>query len=364
MTGLGNYSRLVIENVAQAANDCEIRLFVHKNYKKSLLDNIITKTNVNCIYPQNGISRLSGSLWRSALIVNDIKKSNIDIFHGLSNELPFWLSKAAIHSVVTIHDLIFLTHPEYYAILDKHIYTLKARYACNMADKIIAVSERTKNDIIRFFNINPDKIEIVYQGCNDIFKKKASINEITRVKHKYMLPDNYILNVGTIEERKNALSIVKSMKGVDNNISLVIVGKKTPYTDNIRKYIASNGLYNRIKLLHNVPMNDLPALYQGSKLFLYPSYYEGFGIPIIEAINSGVPVIAAKGSCLEESGGEGAFYIDPDDIRDMRERINLILNHQNIRNMLIEKGQKHVESFNNNIQTEKIISIYNEILNK
>ena len=97
-----------------------------------------------------------------------------------------------------------------------------------MADKIIAVSERTKNDIIRFFNINPDKIEIVYQGCNDIFKKKASINEITRVKHKYMLPDNYILNVGTIEERKNALSIVKSMKGVDNNISLVIVGKKTP----------------------------------------------------------------------------------------------------------------------------------------
>ena len=152
------------------------------------------------------------------------------------------------------------------------------------------------------------------------------------------------------------------MNGISKDTSLVIVGKNTPYTETIRKYIYANSLFDRVKIIHNVPDIDLPAIYQGSKVFVYPSFYEGFGIPIIEAIHSGVPVIAAKGSCLEESGGDGALYVEPTDTIDLRDKINLILKHQNVKYMLKTKGEKHIAKFNNDNQSEKIIKIYNELM--
>ncbi|MBC7914786.1 MAG: glycosyltransferase family 4 protein, partial [Pyrinomonadaceae bacterium] len=305
-TGLGNYSRFILTLLAKNYPENEYYVYTAKGNQQGLfLSDQITLRKPARILP--------AVLWRSFSILSNLKKDRIALYHGLSNELPFGISSSKIPSVVTIHDLIFLRFPEFYPFIDRKIYQFKFRYACRNANRIIAVSEQTKKDIITYFKIPADKIDVVYQGCNAIFKARASEELKNKVREKYALPQQYLLQVGTIEQRKNLLLTVKSLKTVPKNVKLVVIGKETEYATEVKEYIAHHHLNNRILFLKNVPVDDLPAIYQQAAIFIYPSEFEGFGIPIIEALYSGVPVIAASGSCLEEAGGPNTYYVHPKD---------------------------------------------------
>ena len=154
-----------------------------------------------------------------------LKNNHIQLYHGLTNELPLGIHKSGIKTVVSIHDLIFIRFPELYPYFDRKIYKSKFKYACKIADKIIAISQQTKSDIIKYFGIKEEKIEVIYQGCHPIFQKPLPTEELERIKQQYQLPEKYVLNVGTIEKRKNLLSLVKAIKPLED-INLVIVGKK------------------------------------------------------------------------------------------------------------------------------------------
>lgn len=362
-TGLGNYSRYIADILCHYYPKNDYILYAPKKRKNARLD-VLTKQygQLHLAFPTAGIWKKLSSLWRVCGITKQLKQENIDLFHGLSNELPLNISKSPVKSIVTIHDLIFLRFPKYYHLIDRKIYKYKFRKACENSDKIIAISECTKRDIIQYFNISPDKIEVVYQGCDTSFALPASEEKKREVRRDYRLPEHYILNVGSIEERKNVLLAVKAMAMLPKHIQMVIIGKRTKYTEEIEEYVNGHGLRERVHILSNVPFDDLPAFYQLADIFVYPSRFEGFGIPIIEALNSGTPVIAATGSCLEEAGGPDSIYVDPDDVQGLANAFKLIYSDSAKRKEMIEKGLVFAKRFSERKQAEEIMNIYKELL--
>lgn len=360
-TGLGNYSRYVISGIAEESSRNDISLYVPRVSKNVEYRDLLSFSNVSEHLPQSTLGTKFSSLWRSFSIVNQLKRDKIEIYHGLSNELPFGINKTAIKSVVTIHDLIFLRLPFCYKFIDRFIYNIKFRYACKNSDKIIAVSECTKRDIIEFYGINPQKVEVIYQGCNKMFKEQSTAQQKEDVRSTYNLPERYILNVGTLEKRKNLFLIVKALKNLPEDIHLVAVGRRTSYSDMVMQYAKTNGISHRVHYLHKVAFKHLPAMYQCAEVFAYPSYYEGFGIPLIEAINCGLPVVAATGSCLEEAAGEGAIYVNPDNVEQFQEVINKLLNDRELRAKLINAGKEHIKKFDEKLLAMKILELYEKV---
>lgn len=356
-TGLGNYSRFILQILSEYYPNNKYSIFTPNSPKNDLT--FQKSTCISFHFPKNKYFK---NIWRSLGIVKDLKAEKIDVYHGLSNEIPFGIKKAGIASVVTIHDLIFYRFPQYYPIIDRKIYEIKVRHACKHADKIIAISEQTKRDLIHYLGVEESKIEVIYQNCDKQFAEKVNTEEKDRIKKKYELPNDYLLNVGTIESRKNALLIVKALKELNSDIHLVIIGKKTPYTEIIEDFVLANDLQDRVYFLKNVSFKDFPGIYQQAKIFIYPSKFEGFGIPIVEALSSGVPVIAAKGSCLEEAGGKDSIYIDPDNHLELAQQIKMVLTDNEQREKMIECGYKHIQQFSNQIIAEKLIKLYQKLI--
>lgn len=359
-TGLGNYSRFVIEMLLKYAPGNEYLFYIPSERKNKLLN--IDAPNVKNVYPQSVWKKLA-SIWRVWGIKRDIRRDSIDLFHGLSNELPLNIHKQdRARSIVTIHDLIFLKFPEYYKPIDRWIYNFKFRRACINADRIIAVSECTKRDIISCYGIAEDKIDVVYQGCDELFAKVTPEEKKSEVRRKYGLPEKYILYLGSIEERKNLLQLAKALNHLKSDISVVAVGKRTPYAKLVDDYVQQNNLSDRFMMIHNAPFADLPSLYQMSSVFVYTSFYEGFGIPILEALNSGVPVIAATGSCLEEAGGEGTIYVSPTDEKELAARLDEVLNDEALRSTMIKKGKEYASRFTMDKLVGSLLGVYGKVL--
>ncbi len=357
-TGLGNYSRYVIDIMSDLLPDDQHLLYVPSTRKAPFLESLLQKSQVVRKNPDTSFGKKLSSVWRTKGIVKQMQCDGVELFHGLSNELPIGIQHSGIKSVVTIHDLIFLRYPRFYKPIDRFIYNLKFRYACKVADKVITVSECTKRDIVELYGTPTDKIEVVYQGCDPVFTQMVDAEILKSVSLKYNLPKEFILYVGSIEERKNLLLAVKALKHLKQDIPLVAVGKRTAYTAQIEKYIEDEGLQDRVQMIHNVPFADLPSFYQLGKLFVYPSLYEGFGIPIIEAIHGGLPVIAAKGSCLEEAGGPDSIYVDPHDEQELAIAFDRVLSDESLRQRMISAGKEYVKRFDPKQHALEILSVY------
>ncbi len=363
-TGLGNYSRYIIDSLANQCPEHTLRMYIPQLYSNDAYNKLLTHNNVHSCKPDTRCGSIASDLWRIGGINSQLKRDNIDIFHGLSNEIPLGIEKTGIASVVTIHDLIFLRFPKFYKPIDRFIYNTKFRYACNHARRIIAVSDCTKRDIIKFYNINPDKIDVIHQNCHPIFSQELPSHDINRVKMAYNLPDKFILYVGTIEARKNALLAIKALPHIDPSIHMILVGRKTTYINELYSYINNNRLNNRVHFIHDMDLTDLPAMYHMARLFVFPSRYEGFGIPILEALTSGTPVIAATGSCLEEAGGASSIYIDPDDTKGMIDAINAIFTNDTLYHHMKNEGLNYIQRFDNTQMVKSLLSTYNKALNQ
>ena len=357
-TGLGNYSRYVIEIMATYFSGNEYVVYSPGELDDQRGSNIKDLPGVQFHYPKKSIFK---SFWRSLGIIGDLKKDRIDLYHGLSNEIPFGVKKSGIPCVVTVHDLIFLRYPHYYPWFDRQVYRIKFEYACRYADKIIAISEQTKRDIIEYFDIPESRIEVIYQNCSSNFEKRFTPDELVRIKEIYRLPDKYILNVGTIESRKNLMAIAKALNEVQSDTHLVVVGRETAYARKVKSYIQEKNLSHRVLFLKNVPADDLPGIYRLAKAFVFPSEFEGFGIPILESLHSGVPVIAASGSCLEEAGGPESIYLRPDDASGFASAINLVLNDPVKKQKMIDAGFDYVKKFSDRLIAEQLMELYQRV---
>ena len=358
-TGLGNYARSVIQILATLHPENQYFIYTPDRIKNNRTNFLFELPNTII---RSASTKFLKPYWRSRGVVKDLIKDGVELYHGLSHEIPGGLKNAGIKSVVTIHDLIYLRFPHYFKWLDRKIYETKFRSACKNADQIIAISDQTKKDIIHFFGIKEDKIEVVYQGCDPIFYTQQSEEKRNEVKLKYHLPNEFLLCVGTIETRKNQILILKALQQLPENIHLVLVGKTTSYRNILNNFIELHRLELRVHFLENISFSDLPAIYQSAKIFVYPSKFEGFGIPILEALNSGIPVIAATGSCLEEAGGPDSLYIHPDDASELSSTILRLWTGGNLRSQMIEKGKRFALSFREDKVAAHLMRVYQKTM--
>ena len=355
-TGLGNYGRTLVNDLVAGSDDgWQYRLYAPDEGRADLRAKVSASPKLAYVYPQVTLG-LQRSLWRIGQgIIKDMQRDGVQLFHGLSGELPRGLKKSGIKGVVTIHDLIFLRHPEYYHWLDAKLYAWKFRYTCQEADCIIAISERTKQDVMEFGGVPAEKIKVIYQSCNPKYKEPLNAEVLDAVRQKFCLPQRFMLSVGTIEERKNLLLAVRALSALPNDVHLVAVGRQTTY---VRQFPKSD----RLHLLSGVTDEELMALYQLAEVFVYPSRYEGFGIPIIEAIHSGLPVVACTGSCLEEAGGPDNLYVSPDDVEGLADAVRRSLKGASDREERIRRSQDYVRRFEGLDVAGQVLRLYQQVL--
>ncbi len=222
---------------------------------------------------------------------------------------------------------------------------------------------KTAEDVIDFLKVDRSKVAVLYQGCHSNFKKSLSVEEINAVKARYSLPQQYILNVGTIEERKNVLVLVKALALLSKELRkpLVIVGRPSAYKKQVVDQAKHLGVVDWIIFLHNVPFADLPAIYQGAQIFVYPSLFEGFGIPLVEALASSVPVITSIGSCFSEAAGPGSIYVNPDSEEELVFQLKRVLADEQLRQQMIITGKRHLAQFEPGVISQRLNNIYSSL---
>lgn len=355
--GLGNYSRDVIRSLQDLYPDNDYILYSTSN-DYNLVEDRYCK---NLIMPAEGSSKIAKAKWRSFDLGKQINKDQLDIFHGLSNELPHDIKKTKAVKVVTIHDLIFLKFPHLYKFFDRKIYEHKFRFACENADRIIATSSQTKKDIMEFYGIRDTKIEVLYQTCNPKFAQQIDVEEKERIRKANNLPEHFLLSVGTIEKRKNTHRILEAVHEHNIDIDIVMVGRKTPYFDEIDQYAKTHNLSHRLHVLERLGNADLPAIYQMADIFIYPSMYEGFGIPILEAFFSGTPVITNSNGSTGEIAANAAFTINAPHKDNLAEAIKYLLNNKTEREKLIQRGFDRSKRFARQVITEELVTFYNKL---
>ena len=369
-TGLGHYSRTLIHSLAKFYPGHQYFLF--NPVRSSLFQ--FEEENIHEILPDHFPANLFTTAWRSSWVKKDLKKLKIDLYHGLSHEIPIGIQKSNITSVVTIHDLIHERYPGQYNSIDVKIYNKKFRYACQHADKIIAISEQTKKDILDFYKTPVEKIAVTYQSCNPSFGESLSEAQKRIIQLKYELPPKFFLYVGSIIERKNLLNLCKAVFILRNesSIPLVVIGDGGKYKQQVKDFIKQNDLEKKIIFLSERPSatssktfqsgEDLPAIYQSATAMIYPSFFEGFGIPVLEALWSRLPVITSNVSSLPEVGGNAVYYVNPQSAEEIAEGMKKIVSDEPLANELRQKGLLQAKKFSQQNCAEAVMSVYNEAI--
>jgi glycosyltransferase involved in cell wall biosynthesis len=366
MTGLGNYSRYVIDMLSVAYPNNQYRLYSPRLRDNDRLSPLLARGNVSVVTPNNAIGRTFGAFWRTLDMPLQLREDGVAVYHGLSNELPLTIGRTEIPTVLTVHDLIYRRVPEDYNAIDRRLYDFKYGKSAKIATRIIAISECTKRDIVNDFQVDPAKIDVIYQGCDPIFSMKVELAQRQAVRERYKLPQSYFISVGTVRRRKNQLLAVRALARLPREVSMVIVSDMSgEYAEEVKREIARLRLDDRVLWLQGVPFSDLPALYHEAIFSSYTSRYEGFGIPIIESLTVGTPVIATTGSCLEEAGGEGALYVNPDDLDGYVANAQRLIDDGYLRRKLTELGARHIKKFNMAEFARLTMAAYNKaIINK
>lgn len=349
-TGLGNYSRRVIEQISALHPEWRLKLFSPRdsNRKVSGGEDIVT--------PDTWLWRKLSSVWRvKGGLSKALLREGVDLYHGLSNELPLDVSRTGIPTVVTMHDVIYRRLPNNYSAIDRRIYDYKYGKSARNATRIIAISECTKQDVVELYDVDPAKIDVIYQAAHPQFAEPIDGAMIDYVKQRYNLPERFIAAVGTVERRKNQMLAVEALPKIDEEVKLLIIGRsRQGYGEEIMARAKQLGVENRLIMLDNVSFEHLPSIYYLSEAAVYVSRYEGYGLPVVEALQSGTPVIAATGSCLEEAGGAGAVYVNPDDVEGFARLANKLLEDEVLRKEMVEAGRRHIAG-NLSVPMEKAI---------
>jgi len=359
-SGLGSYSRNIVSSLKRFYPCNSYVLFTPEKQAPGIFFN---DSGFEVVTPGRVGIKFLAAFWRNFQLTGQLKYESVNLFHGLSNELPSGIHRLSIPSVVTIHDLIFLKFPGFYRPVDRLIYRSKVRYACQAATRVIAVSNQTRRDLIGLLNVPEDKIDVVYQPVSQRFFENPEAFEISAVKEKYGLHENFILSVGTIEDRKNQLNIIRAVReeGIDREI--VFIGRKTGYADRLMDYIRLNRMNNQVRFISDLPDEDLPSIYALAGASVYLSKYEGFGIPVIEAMAAGCPVVASNAPCLPETSGGAALLVDPENIGAIGLTIKSVLENKEVRAELISKGKERAAFFTPENAARNLITVYSKILN-
>ena len=284
-------------------------------------------------------------------------KYGIDILHT-QNNLPVSLFP---RGVVTRHDLLFETHPEFFRPSFKLFSKLLMQWSTTRAKHLFTISDHSRGEILRRYTVVDSKITVIYNGVDRTkFHPGGDGREI--IEGYGLQQGGYLLTVGRKEPRKNYSALIRAYERVDIRSPLVIIGQRYLGSDDIDRQVARSTAKDRIVLLEDIKDNELPAFYRHAKLFIYPSIAEGFGIPIVEAMASGVPVICSRTTAMGEVGGSAAVFIDPYDDNTITAAGAKVLSDETLQDQLKRSGLKNVERFSWDESARRVVNVYKALL--
>ncbi len=337
-TGLGNYSRTLVQDVQRISPDIDTVLYDSKTFERTF------------------------RLGRKAAA------DGCRIFHGLSNELPRDIVRAGIPSVVTMHDVAWRTFPDMYTVFDRHIYDIKYGWAARNATHVVCISQSTKRDIMRFYDVPEERISVIYQPVQRPFYTPMPHREAEEICNRqlpYTKGRDFILTVGSINSRKNLLGMVKALEGLPpkERPLFIVVGNGREYRAKVEQYINAKGLRQYIRIETNIhDTRTLQALYTRARCLIYPSFYEGFGLPVVEASLQRCPVITSNVSSLPEAGGPAAILTDPNAVSQMTNALHRLLSSSA---ECAERGEQAyrycIENFSPDTLTRQMLDLYDTI---
>lgn len=286
---------------------------------------------------------MPGTLWFEIKGRNLINSDRLDSFWSPCDIMPSRLSKN-IYQVLSIHDLTHIFYPQTMANYNRLIHRIFFTSSMRNANHIITMSEHTKKSIVEHFNIVPTKISVIYEGVDEKFKPLDKM-EAKKILQRYSIERPYLLSVGTLEPKKNYTRLLKAYNAVKTDLDLIIVGKKGWKADDIFKTIASLGIKERVKILGYVQNDDLPYLYNGAEVFVFPSLYEGFGLPLLEAMACGTPVICSNTSSLAEISGDAAIKFNPESVDEIVNQLQRVIDDNDLKRRLTKLGLARAKEF-------------------
>jgi glycosyltransferase involved in cell wall biosynthesis len=358
IAGLGRYTQELMTALLAEDSDNEYVAFYNRPSEARVdppLDRLDHITTDLATKPW----RMTALLSQFAHVPQDRMFPEIDLFHATDHLLP---RLARVKSVFTLHDLVFRFYPHTHKTLNRWFLTLMMPRFLKAADAVIAVSEHTKRDAIETYGIDEAKITVIYEGVHARFRRESA-DSMAAVRHRYSLPERYILSVGTIEPRKNLTSLLEAYHTLRQSaeFGLVFVGKKGWLYEDFFHRLHELGLEDEVLFPGFVPDEDLPALYSAADLFVFPSLYEGFGLPVLEALACGTPVVASNAASLPEVAGDAALLVDPSSVETLVRAMLDVLSSDELREDLRARGPRQAAKFTWQRAARETLAVYTSL---
>lgn len=366
MSGVGYYIKNISKNLL-SIDKINNYYFLTNQKESNVLRGIDNNRNPEIIRTFiSNENHVLGDLWENTIFPLKLKRRNIDIFHGPAFLIP--LVKIGYRSIATVYDLIVFLFPGSipfkYGLYMKELLKLVAK----RADKIVAVSNNTRSDLIDILNVPEEKIEVVYGAADERFYPISDKERLENIRRKYRINKNVILCVGNLEPRKNLLKVFEAYYILKDKIGkdyeIVICGERKWAFDLIKSSIKRYGIEDSIIFTGYVPDEDMPFLYNLADLFVFPSLYEGFGIPMLEAMKCGIPTVVSRTSSMPEVVGNSAMLINPHDAEEIANSIYLLVTDSDLRREKIDAGKARAREFSWEKSAIKMIKIYEELGHK
>lgn len=306
-----------------------------------------------------------GKLWTQWRLPLDLflHRPKPDVFFSMTHYAPRFSS---VPTVVSVMDVAYERFPELFNQSDLYQLRNWTAYSVKQAKKVVTISNSSKDDIIKSYDTPSAKVEVIYPGIKHIASLEPRVFGMNQLQSKYHIADNFILFVGTLQPRKNIARLIEAFAKVNNEkaLDLVIIGKKGWQYEEILAAPEKFAVSDRVKFLEGINDDELSMFYKHAVCYVLPSLYEGFGLPVVEAMQRGCPVITSNISSMPEAGGEAALYVDPENVDDIAEKISLLVTDKKLREELIEKGKKQVKKFSWEKAAKETLDVLQEVAKK
>jgi glycosyltransferase involved in cell wall biosynthesis len=357
-TGAGNYIFNLVRALARVDRRNEYVVFAQPAFADQLG---ATPPNVRLDLRTFG-SRGQRLLWEQAGLPGVVARAGLDLLHSPHYTMPLRLRT---RSVVTFCDMTFVLYPELHQPVKRVFFPAIMRWSARRADRLIAISESTGADLSRLWGVPRGRIATIPLAADPEFRMPAQ-PEIAATVAKYGLrPRGYALYVGVLEPRKSVHRLVEAFAAVASrvpDIDLVIAGKRGWMYDAIFAQVERSGLVERVKFIGFVPQEELPALYAGARVFAYPSRYEGFGLPVLEAMSCGTPVVTSNVSSMPEVAGDGALLVHPDDTAGLADALLRVIQDEALSAELVQRGRVQADRFSWERCARETIEVYHDVV--
>jgi glycosyltransferase involved in cell wall biosynthesis len=362
-TGVGVYLVNLINEISNLDANNSYYIFVQSDDVDSFN---IEKDNFHLIIIDSNKYRkvFLRLFWEQIILPKKLKEYDIDILHSPHYTSPVFTK---VSRVVTFHDMTFYTLPKVHTFFKRLLFKIYMKISSKIADKIVTVSESTAKDVEKILDVSSNKTCVTYNAKKDMYKPINNQENIVEVCSKYNIRDNYVLFVGTLEPRKNIKTLIKSysklIKEINKEIKLVVVGKKGWMYKEIFELMRSLGIDNQVIFTGFADLEDLPYLYNGAEVFVYPSIYEGFGIPVLEAISCGTPTITSNVSSMPEVIGDAGITVNPNDVDELKDAIKRIIEDDDLKEQFRKQGIEQAKKFTWKNCAKDTLQVYKKINN-